>query len=140
MPDNQVTNCFIDTNIWLYAFIETDDTTKSVTARALIRESEAVVSVQVINEVCVNLLRRANFTEAQITQLIESFYDRCCVVELTKSDLLMASQLRQKYSLSFWDSTIVAAVLSADVPILYSEDMQHGLIIEEKVQIRNPFI
>ena len=37
------------------------------------------------NEVCVNLLRRANFTEAQITQLIESFYDRCCVVELTKS-------------------------------------------------------
>ncbi len=140
MPDNQVTNCFIDTNIWLYAFIETDDTTKSVTARALIRESEAVVSVQVINEVCVNLLRRANFTEAQITQLIESFYDRCCVVELTKSDLLMASQLRQKYSLSFWDSTIMAAVLSADVPILYSEDMQHGLIIEGKVQIRNPFI
>ena len=111
-----------------------------MTARALIRESEAVVSVQVINGVCVNLLRRANFTEAQITQLIESFYDRCCVVELTKSDLLMASQLRQKYSLSFWDSTIMAAVLSADVPILYSEDMQHGLIIEEKVQIRNPFI
>ena len=111
-----------------------------MTARALIRESEAVVSVQVINEVCVNLLRRANFTEAQITQLIESFYGRCCVVELTKSDLLMASQLRQKYSLSFWDSTIVAAVLSADVPILYSEDMQHGLIIEGKVQIRNPFI
>jgi len=94
----------------------------------------------VFNEVCVNLLRRANFTEAQITQLIESFYDRCCVAELTKSDLLIASQLRHKYSLSFWDSTIVAAVLNADAPILYSEDVQRGLMIEGKVQIRNPFI
>ncbi len=140
MPDNQAINCFIDTNIWLYAFIETDDTTKSIIARTLIRESEVVVSVQVINEVCVNLLRRANFTEAQIAQLIESFYDRCCVVDLTKSDLLIASQLRQRYSLSFWDSTIVAAVLNADVPVLYSEDMQHGLMIEGKLQIRNPFI
>jgi len=55
----------------------------------------------VFNEVCVNLLRRANFTEAQITQLIESFYDRCCVVELTKSDLLMASRLRQKALIIF---------------------------------------
>jgi len=140
VPDNQITNCFIDTNIWLYALVETDDTTKSVIARTLIRESEAVVSVQVINEVCVNLLRHANFNEMQITQLIKSFYDKCRVAELTESDLLMASRLRQQYSLSFWDSTIVAAVLNADLPVLYSEDMQHGLIIEGKLQIRNPFI
>jgi len=113
MPDNQATNCFIDTNIWLYAFIEADDTTKSGIARTLIQESEPVVSAQVINEVCVNLLRRANFTEDQISQLIESFYEKCRVVELTESGLLIASQLRQRYSLSFWDSTIVATALNA---------------------------
>jgi len=108
MPDDERTFCFIDTNIWLYAFIETDDTTKSALARTLIQESEPVVSTQVINEVCVNLLRRANFTEEQVRQLVESFYEKYQVVELTKSVLLMASQLRQRYSLSFWDSTIVA--------------------------------
>jgi len=140
MPDNQATNCFIDTNIWLYAFIEADDTTKSGIARTLIQESEPVVSAQVINEVCVNLLRRANFAEDQISQLIESFYEKCRVVELTESDLLIASQLRQRYSLSFWDSTIVAIALNAGVPVLYSEDMQHGLTIEGKLQIRNPFL
>jgi len=135
MPDNQATNnCFIDTNIWLYAFIEADDTTKSGIARALIQESEPVVSVQVINEVCVNLLRR------QIGQLIESFYEKCRVVELTESGLLIASQLRQRYALSFWDSTIVATALNAGVPVLYSEDMQHGLTIEGRLQIRNPFL
>jgi predicted nucleic acid-binding protein len=140
MPDNQRTICFIDTNIWLYAFIEADDTAKSAPARTLIQESEPVVSTQVINEVCVNLLRRANFTEEQVSRLVESFYEKYQVIELTKSVLLMASQLRQRYSLSFWDSTIVASALSAGVSVLYSEDMQHGLTIEEQLQVRNPFV
>lgn len=113
MPDNQTVTCFVDTNIWLYAFIEADDetdnTTKSAIARTLIQKSEPVVSTQVINEVCVNLLRRANFSEEQISRLIESFYEKYQVIELTKSVLLLASQHRQRYSLSFWDSTIVAA-------------------------------
>ncbi|MBI2304093.1 MAG: PIN domain-containing protein [Chloroflexi bacterium] len=140
MPDHQATTCFIDTNIWLYAFIETDDTSKSPTARTLIQESEPVVSTQVINEVCVNLLRRANFTEEQVSRLVESFYEKYQVIELTKSVLLMASQLRQRYSLSFWDSTIVATALSAGVSVLYSEDMQHGLTIDQQLQVRNPFV
>ncbi|MCS6909944.1 MAG: PIN domain-containing protein [Anaerolineales bacterium] len=140
MPDDQATACFIDSNVWLYAFIETDEATKSERARALIQENEPVVSTQVINEVCVNLLRRASFTEEQITPLVESFYEKYQVIELTKSVLLIASQLRQKYSLSFWDSTIVAAALNAGVPVLYSEDLQHGLTIEEQLQIRNPFL
>lgn len=144
MLDNQTVTCFVDTNIWLYAFIEADDetgnTTKSAIARALIQKSEPVVSTQVINEVCVNLLRRANFSEEQISRLIESFYEKYQVIELTKSVLLLASQLRQRYSLSFWDSTIVAAALSAGVSVLYSEDMQHGLTIEQQLQIHNPFV
>jgi predicted nucleic acid-binding protein len=90
-----------------------DDTNKSERARTLIQESEPVVSVQVINEVCVNLLQRANFTEDQIRQLIKSFYEKCRVVELAESGLPVASQLCQRYSLSFWDSTIVATASTA---------------------------
>ena len=143
MPNNQTVTCFVDTNIWLYAFIETDDetngATKSAIARALIQKSVPVISTQVVNEVCVNLLRRANFSEEQIRRLIESFYEKYQVIELTKPILLLASQLRQRYSLSFWDSTIVSAALSAGVPVLYSEDMQHELTVEQQLQIRNPF-
>ena len=144
MLDDYARICFIDTNIWLYAFIEVDDGTgdvvKSAIARALIQKSEPVISTQVINEVCVNLLRRVNFTEGQISRLIEAFYEKCQVIELTKSVLLLASQLRRRYSLSFWDSTIVAAALSAGVSVLYSEDMQHGLLVEHQLEIHNPFI
>lgn len=89
-------SCFIDTNIWLYAFIEADDTAKSTIARGLIQETEPVVSTQVINEVCVNLLRRANFTEEQVSRLVESFYEKYQVIEPSRSVLLKASQLRQR--------------------------------------------
>jgi predicted nucleic acid-binding protein len=34
----------------------------------------------------------------------------------------------------------VATALNADVPVLYSEDIQHGLMIEERLQIRNLFL
>jgi predicted nucleic acid-binding protein len=140
MPGNQAATCFIDSNIWLYAFIEDDVPSKSETARALIQETEPVISTQVINEICVNLLRRANFTEEQIGNLIESFYEKYQIIESGKSDLLTASQLRRRFSLSFWDSMIVASAFKSGVSILYSEDMQHGLSIEGQLEIRNPFV
>ena len=92
-----------------------------------------------INEVCVNLLKRASFTEEQVGQLIESFYAKYAVVEFSSPILLTASQLRRRYSFSFWDSLIVAAALSAGVAVLYSEDLQHGLNIDNRLRVLNPF-
>ena len=139
MPARPVTSCFVDTNIWLYAFIESDDPTKSAAARGLIAEIEPIVSVQVVNEVCVNLLRRAAFSEDQIGRLISSFYQRYVVVELGESVMMVASRLRSRYSLSFWDSMIVAAALQAGASVLYSEDMQHGWQLEEQLRVLDPF-
>lgn len=66
---------FIDTNIWLYAFInQSTDFVKQTKARTLIQNVQPVVSVQVINEICVNLIKKAKVTEDEISQLIESFY------------------------------------------------------------------
>lgn len=140
MSDNLNTACFIDTNIWLYAFIEADDPKKSANARYLIQQFEPVLSVQVINEVCLNLLRKANFSEEQVRQLIDSFYVQYRVIDYDQALLLLASQLRQRYSLSYWDSTIVASALKAGVAVLYSEDMHHSLLIDNQVQIINPFM
>ncbi len=140
MPDNKKPEVFIDTNLWLYAFIESDDSTKTGIARTLIKDTNPVISTQVINEVCVNLIRKANFNEEQITQLIESFYQKYPVVELNKSILLDASRLRQRYSLSFWDSLVIASALYTNVSTLYSEDLQHGIVIEKGLRIINPFV
>jgi predicted nucleic acid-binding protein len=52
---------------------------------------------------------------------------------------LKASALRAQHAFSFWDSTIVASALYADASVLYSEDMQDGLVVDNRVCIINPF-
>ena len=140
VPDTEAASSFVDTNIWLYAFIAGDDRRKSARAKALLEASRAVtVSPQVINEVCVNLIRKAQFSEPQVQRLIEAFYAKYVVVEVSKALLLTASALRQQYAFSFWDSTIVASAIQAGASVLYSEDMQDGLVVENRVRIINPF-
>lgn len=139
-PETVAGSCFIDTNIWLYAFTVGHDPEKTVRAKALVEAQSAVfVSTQVINEACVNLIKKANFSEQQIQQLIESFYAKYAVVEFDKPLLLKASTLRRQHTLSFWDSLIVASALSSNATVLYSEDMQDGLVIESRLRIVNPF-
>lgn len=132
-------SCFIDTNLWLYAFIEGDDPQKIARAKSLIvTQSTIYISTQVINEVCINMIKKAHFSEQQVQQLIDSFYAKYMVIELSRSLLLKASALREQYALSFWDSMIVSSALHANVSILYSEDMQDGLVVENTVRIINP--
>lgn len=134
VPDAAPENCFVDTNIWLYAFLEGEDRQKTARAKELLEASRTIiVSTQVINEVCVNLRKKTQFAEQQIQQLIESFYARYMVLDLSQALLLNASALREQYTFSFWDSTIVSSALHADASALYSEDMQDGLVVENRM-------
>lgn len=96
------------------------------------------MNVQVINEICVNLIKKAGFEEEQISKLIEAFYEKYPIIEMDEEILLDASLLRQEHAFSFWDSMVVACALAANAKILYSEDMQDGLVIRETLAIRNP--
>jgi predicted nucleic acid-binding protein len=88
--------------------------------------------------VCINLIKKAQFSEQPVQQLIESFYAKYIVVELSKPLLLKASALREQYVFSFWDSLIVSSALSADALALYSEDMQDGLVVEDRLRDHQP--
>jgi predicted nucleic acid-binding protein len=44
-----------------------------------------------------------------------------------------------RYGLSTFDAMIVAAALHADCDVLWSEDMQDGLVIEHRLRIADPF-
>jgi predicted nucleic acid-binding protein len=131
---------FIDTNIWLYAFIAGQNPQKTERAQYVIQTaSTIIVSTQVINEVCVQLIKRVNDTEEQARAIISDFYRRYIVMELDQPILLMASALREQYRLSYWDSFIVACALTGGASTLYSEDMHDGLIIHSQLTIVNPF-
>ncbi len=134
-------NCFTDSNVWLYIFTDQDEERKRK-AENLVEEikNRICISTQVINEVCLNLKRKASFDETEISRLISSFYINYEVVQLNRKILLNASELRKSYGFSFWDGLIVASALAADAKVLYSEDMRDGLIIEKRLKIVNPFI
>lgn len=140
MSSTPPTLTFVDSNVWLYAFITGQDRNKSEHANRLIRTTTMIaVSTQVINEVCVNLIRREKFNEAQIRDVITGFYQTYIVIELDQASLLRASTLRERYAFSFWDGLIVACALTSGASRLYSEDMQDGLNIDGILTIINPF-
>jgi len=129
----------MDTNIWLYAFIEGCELEKSAGARNLIAASQPVLSVQVINEVCVNLIQKAGFTEPQIRQLVSAFNEKYRVVDIDLDILATASHLREQHVLPYWDSMTIACAIHAGVGILYSDDLPHDLVIDQCLRIINPF-
>jgi predicted nucleic acid-binding protein len=131
--------CFIDSNVWLYALSTLQDARKHAIANQLLRSTGFMISTQVINEVCRNLIKKASFSDAQIKGVITAFYKRCDVVRFDQSIFLGAVSVREHYQISFWDSLIVASALNAEAEFLYSEDMQDGLLIQERLTIINPF-
>jgi predicted nucleic acid-binding protein len=85
---------FVDTNIWLYSFIQSKNKEKTEIARGIIKECEIFISTQIINEVCVNLIKKANLSEGKIQNVIESLYRKYTVLEISQGILLKASEIR----------------------------------------------
>ncbi len=106
----------------------------------LIDNNDIVLSTQVVNEVCANLLRKASYTEPEIQQTIENFQARYSIFIVTTDIIRQASVLRTSYRLSYWDSVVIATAMSAKCTIVYSEDMQNGQRIDNLLTIKNPFI
>ncbi len=131
---------FLDSNIWIYALSSNFDEKKCVAANKLIERSDIRISTQIIGEVCNASLRKARALEAKIKELIDFFFDEFDPIEIRdREQMLRASALRERYNFSYWDSFIVLAALESNCSILYSEDMQDGLVVDGTLTIRNPF-
>jgi predicted nucleic acid-binding protein len=127
---------FADTNIIVYA--QSDDDTKTATAIKLL-EAGPVISAQVVNETVATLTRKYGFSLPDAHQVATSLLVACEVVPVDAATIREAIRLTTRYQLSHWDSLIVSAALLAGCDTLHSEDMQHGLVIEERLTVVNPF-
>jgi len=131
-------NIFVDSNIFLYAFTEIDDKSKHEIASDIILK-DINISTQVINEVSSNMIRKLKFSNSEVREFVESCYYRYNIINFSKELFVEASKVRDKYNISYYDSLIVSAGLKSNATILYSEDMQHNLVINKKLTIINPF-
>ena len=132
---------FIDTNILVYAY-DKDAGEKRTTALGLVERGwlnlgSMAISVQVLQELYVNLLRKGRTHEEAAVILHDlSLWP---VVENTLPLLHTALEVKERWQTSFWDALIIAAAREAGATTLISEDLNHGQDYDG-VRIQNPFL
>ena len=138
---------FLDTNIFIYALtkpkVETDIYKRQVAVdllKKLYGNKDIQLSVQVINEIHINMVRKFKIKDDIVFKIIQdNIFSIASVTTLSVQTYNIAFDVRGKYNISYWDSLVVASALESKCDILYSEDMQDGLILEDKLKIVNPF-
>ena len=129
---------FIDSNVLIYAY--SDEEMKREKSLDIIKMNESIISIQVINEF-VNVVRKKfNKENDEILTALEEIEEQLVIwdnfnLSLTKK----AINLNEKYEYSYYDCLIIAAALETECSILYTEDMHHNHLIEDKLRITNPF-
>ena len=116
-----------------------ENSSKRDRALNVIEDAGTVLSTQIINEVCCNLLRKAGYNELEIQQTVTNFCARYPILNVTTDIIYRASQLRISHSFSYWDSVVVATAMEANCDVIFSEDMHNGLQIGD-LKIVNPFL
>jgi len=127
----------IDTNIAFYALAESGP--KAMRGKEILLSAN-FLSVQVLSEYAFAARRKLRRDWTAIGHDIELL--RSAVSPILPIDVSAnreALRIAERYQLSFFDAQMIAVSLAGGATILYSEDMQDGVVIDERLTIRNPF-
>ena len=127
---------FFDTNVLLY--VASGDPAKADRAEELI-SAGGTISVQVLNEIT-NVARRKmgmswTETRAFLSMMRGLLPAQPLTIEIHETGVGLA----ERYGLSIYDAMIAASALHADSDTLWSEDMQDGIVLDDRLRIVNPF-
>lgn len=92
-----------------------------------------------LNEVANVARRKMAMSWAETHALLSSLRGVLAVHPVTIETHEAGLALAERYRFSIYDAMIAAAALLAGCERLWSEDMQHGLAIEGRLRIVNPF-
>lgn len=127
---------FLDSNVLVYAFT-TDP--RAMRAQALLQQ-RPVISVQGLNEFANVARRKLGMDWHELREAIEALRVLCpTVLALDLAAHVEALRLAERYNHSIYDSLVLASALQAGCETVWSEDMQHGMSIEGRLRIANPF-
>ena len=129
---------FLDSNVLIFAYSFTEIKKQEV-ARKLITNSVSYLSTQVLQEFVNILHKKFKFSFEEIRQAINESQANNIIHINTEATIHQACKIADRYKYSFYDSLIISAALECDCKFLYTEDLQHGQVIEKKIKIVNPF-
>jgi predicted nucleic acid-binding protein len=134
---------FVDTDILIYAH-DRSAGVKHRRAQALLEQlwtsGRGVLSTQVLQEMCINLRRKASHPLPldELRQLIQD-YSTWEIVTNTAESVVQALEIEQRYKTSFWDALILNAAERCGASVVYSEDLAAGQRYGA-VQVVNPLL
>lgn len=127
---------FFDTNVLIY--VVAGSSAKAKRAERIIAAG-GIISVQVLNELANVARRKMQLSWAETRGFLSLIRGLLPVhpitVEIHETGLAVA----ERHGLSIYDAMIVASALHADCDRLWTEDMQHGMRIDGRLTIANPF-
>ncbi len=127
---------FFDTNVLLY--LASDDAAKADRAEALIAEG-GTIGVQVLNEIANVARRKMAMSWAETHAFLAAVRGLLAVEPMTVEIHETGLALAERHNLSIYDATIAAAALHAGCDTLLSEDMQHGMVLDGRLRVVDPF-
>jgi predicted nucleic acid-binding protein len=127
---------FFDTNVLVY--IASADATKADRAEAAVAAGGAI-SVQVLNELTNVARRKMQMSWADVHTFLDTLRELLTVHPLTLETHETGLRLAERYGFSTYGAMIAASALHAGCDTLWSEDMQHGMVLNEGLRILNPF-
>ncbi len=131
----------VDTNILLYAVSSREaDVQKKTRAAGLLKEPDLALSVQILQEFYYQATRLqgpAGLTHEEAMEFLRRFRT-LPVQEITVELFDRATEIKEKFGLSYWDAAILSAARMLGCEAVYSEDMSHQMDYDGVVVI-NPF-
>jgi predicted nucleic acid-binding protein len=134
---------FLDTNIFVYS-LDVTAPAKARRAAELIRAGietrNGIVSYQVVQEFFSVAFKRfvRPMSPFAAEEFLSTVFRPLLAVHSSPALFVSALQLHGQHRLSWYDSLIVAAAREAGCELLYSEDLQHGRLLQD-LRIENPF-
>jgi predicted nucleic acid-binding protein len=130
-------SAFLDTNVLIYSVAENDP--RSDAAEALLAGG-GVISAHVLNEFVAVARRKLGMSWADVTEALDAIRILCpSPVPITIETHGAALRIAQQYGYHIYDALVAAAALEAKCDTLYTEDMQDGQVIDDRLTIKNPF-
>jgi predicted nucleic acid-binding protein len=99
-----------------------------------------IISTQVLNEFASVARRKMAMSLPEVREVLTPLYRLCEVTSVTLDTHIQGIQIAECYQYNIWDAMIVPSALMAHCVTLYTEDMHHGQILEERLHIINPFL
>lgn len=127
---------FFDTNILVY--LASADAAKADRAEAIVADGGSI-SVQVLNELTNVARRKMLLSWPEIRAFVGAIRGLVSVHPLTVDTYESGVRLGEKYGFSTYDAMIAASALEAGCDTLWSEDLQHGLVVDGCLRIVDPF-